>query len=97
MRDNIRSVMGNQFQITLPSDWRNTQNVGKGDKVHAHYEPNSVLIITAARPLTALENHLIDLLIRLPNLRKTKEITEELRTATAMIDTQLLTPCYAVS
>jgi len=77
-----RKVQGAQFYITLPKEWRNKNghNILKGDTMLATFEPDSVLILNpSTRVQPELEMQLVQLLVRLPKLKKTRELIESLR------------------
>lgn len=78
MRDDPRSVMGGQFQITLPALWRNGHEIDKGDVVKAHYNRKSVLIVSG-RELLPLEEDLIDILLSIPEFVNTKELAVKIK------------------
>ena len=77
-----RKVQGAQFYITLPKEWRNKNghNILKGDTMLATFEPDSVLILNpSTRVQSELEMQLVQLLVRLPKLKDTRELIESLR------------------
>ena len=75
-----RKVQGEQWYITLPSEWRNGHGVKKGDTLTATFEPDSVMILNPeGREFSDLEGKLVNLLVNLPGLVDTRELIENLR------------------
>jgi len=75
-----RKVQGEQWYITLPSEWRNGHGVKKGDTLTATFEPDSVMILNPeGREFSDLEEKLVNILVNLPGLVDTRELIDNLR------------------
>ena len=82
-----RKVQGEQWYITLPSEWRNGHGVKKGDTLTATFEPDSVMILNPeGREFSDLEEKLVNILVNLPGLVDTRELIDNLREIVDQLD-----------
>jgi len=60
----FRKVTSTKFNVTLPQDWREANELSPGDNLRPYYESNSPLILVPEkRELTDWEKMLINLLV----------------------------------
>jgi len=74
-----RKATGKKYTTTIPFGWRQSHGMKPGDTIDIYYGEGGVLMQNpVSRPLSEIERALIQLLMSVPKIQKSRELAQML-------------------